>query len=88
LAAADEGGKKAITLTGAPGGIRTHDPWFRRPMLYPLSYGRMYYFEIKFVAYSLHKVIRPFFTNILLTNGFSGEFIILGDESFVKAFAL
>ena len=25
---------------GAPGGIRTHDPRFRRPMLYPLSYGR------------------------------------------------
>src|SRR5262249_49383311 len=26
--------------TGAPGGIRTHDPWLRRPILYPLSYGR------------------------------------------------
>ena len=26
---------------GAPGGIRTHDPRFRRPMLYPLSYGRV-----------------------------------------------
>ena len=25
---------------GTPGGIRTHDPWFRRPVLYPLSYGR------------------------------------------------
>src|SRR5262249_41629271 len=25
---------------GAPGGIRTHDPWLRRPILYPLSYGR------------------------------------------------
>src|SRR5689334_2957385 len=26
---------------GTPGGIRTPDPWFRRPMLYPLSYGRV-----------------------------------------------
>ena len=25
----------------APSGIRTHDPRFRRPMLYPLSYRRM-----------------------------------------------
>ena len=25
---------------GAPGGIRTPDPWFRRPVLYPLSYER------------------------------------------------
>ena len=27
--------------SGTPGGIRTHDPWFRRPVLYPLSYRRM-----------------------------------------------
>ena len=27
-------------VTGAPGRIRTRDPRFRRPMLYPLSYGR------------------------------------------------
>ncbi len=26
---------------GAPGGIRTPDTWFRRPVLYPLSYGRL-----------------------------------------------
>ena len=26
---------------GALGGIRTHDPWFRRPLLYPLSYRRL-----------------------------------------------
>ena len=26
---------------GALGGIRTPDPWFRRPMLYPLSYERL-----------------------------------------------
>ena len=26
---------------GTPGGIRTPDPRFRRPMLYPLSYGRI-----------------------------------------------
>ena len=26
--------------SGTPGGIRTPDPRFRRPMLYPLSYGR------------------------------------------------
>ena len=25
---------------GAPGRIRTCDPWLRRPVLYPLSYGR------------------------------------------------
>ena len=26
---------------GAPGGTRTHDPWLRRPVLYPLSYRRV-----------------------------------------------
>ncbi len=26
--------------SGAPGGTRTHDPWLRRPVLYPLSYRR------------------------------------------------
>ena len=26
---------------GALGGIRTHDPWLRRPILYPLSYERV-----------------------------------------------
>ena len=26
---------------GAPGGTRTHDPWLRRPVLYPLSYRRL-----------------------------------------------
>ena len=26
---------------GAAGGDRTHDPWLRRPILYPLSYSRM-----------------------------------------------
>ena len=25
---------------GALGGIRTHDPWLRKPVLYPLSYKR------------------------------------------------
>ncbi len=25
----------------APGGTRTPNPWFRRPVLYPLSYGRV-----------------------------------------------
>ena len=30
----------AAQSSGPPGGIRTHDPRFRRPMLYPLSYGR------------------------------------------------
>ena len=25
---------------GAPGRNRTYDPWLRRPILYPLSYGR------------------------------------------------
>jgi hypothetical protein len=27
--------------SGALGGIRTHDTWFRRPVLYPLSYERL-----------------------------------------------
>jgi cytochrome c5 len=27
--------------TGAAGGDRTHDPWLRRPILYPLSYSRV-----------------------------------------------
>ena len=26
---------------GAPGRIRTCDPWLRRPVLYPLSHGRV-----------------------------------------------
>ena len=28
------------TLFGTPGGNRTHNPRLRRPVLYPLSYGR------------------------------------------------
>jgi hypothetical protein len=28
---------------GAAGGDRTHDPWLRRPILYPLSYSRTVY---------------------------------------------
>ncbi len=32
--------------TGAPRGIRTHDPRFRRPMLCPLSYRRLFEFAI------------------------------------------
>ena len=27
-------------ILGAAGGDRTHDPWLRRPILYPLSYSR------------------------------------------------
>jgi hypothetical protein len=27
-------------MGGAAGGDRTHDPWLRRPILYPLSYSR------------------------------------------------
>ena len=27
-------------IGGAAGGDRTHDPWLRRPILYPLSYSR------------------------------------------------
>ena len=31
----------AISISdGAAGGDRTHDPWLRRPILYPLSYSR------------------------------------------------
>ena len=33
-------GPVSILWNGTPGGIRTPDPRFRRPMLYPLSYGR------------------------------------------------
>src|SRR3954451_1039002 len=29
------------TRGGAAGGDRTHDPWLRRPILYPLSYSRI-----------------------------------------------
>jgi hypothetical protein len=29
------------TKSGALGGIRTPDTWFRRPVLYPLSYERL-----------------------------------------------
>ena len=29
-----------MILIGAAGGDRTHDPWLRRPILYPLSYSR------------------------------------------------
>ena len=35
--------KRSLTRkarTGAAGGDRTHDPWLRRPILYPLSYSR------------------------------------------------
>jgi hypothetical protein len=28
--------------SGALGGIRTPDTWFRRPVLYPLSYERLF----------------------------------------------
>ena len=28
-------------MFGAAGGDRTHDPWLRRPILYPLSYSRL-----------------------------------------------
>ena len=28
---------------GAAGGDRTHDPWLRRPILYPLSYSRIFH---------------------------------------------
>lgn len=36
-----EGGKdKDKENNGAAGGDRTHDPWLRRPILYPLSYSR------------------------------------------------
>ena len=31
-------------VSGAPRGIRTHDPRFRRPMLCPLSYRRILHF--------------------------------------------
>ncbi|EKD97532.1 MAG: hypothetical protein ACD_23C00879G0003 [uncultured bacterium] len=30
-----------LQMSGAAGGDRTHDPWLRRPILYPLSYSRI-----------------------------------------------
>ena len=30
-----------VGVDGAAGGDRTHDPWLRRPILYPLSYSRI-----------------------------------------------
>ena len=32
---------------GAAGGDRTHDPWLRRPILYPLSYSRASLFLVE-----------------------------------------
>lgn len=32
---------KGFGTDGAAGGDRTHDPWLRRPILYPLSYSRV-----------------------------------------------
>ena len=32
---------KTLDVFGAAGGDRTHDPWLRRPILYPLSYSRV-----------------------------------------------
>ncbi len=32
--------KRNFPESGAAGGDRTHDPWLRRPILYPLSYSR------------------------------------------------
>ena len=32
--------KGGVGWFGAAGGDRTHDPWLRRPILYPLSYSR------------------------------------------------
>ena len=33
-------GETGDCKSGAAGGDRTHDPWLRRPILYPLSYSR------------------------------------------------
>jgi hypothetical protein len=33
--------REELDLSGAAGGDRTHDPWLRRPILYPLSYSRV-----------------------------------------------
>ena len=33
--------KGGASACGAAGGDRTHDPWLRRPILYPLSYSRV-----------------------------------------------
>ena len=34
-------GPDFVLNSGAPGGTRTHNPWVRSPVLYPLSYRRM-----------------------------------------------
>ena len=42
LATLAQGGEKVGKAgSGAAGGDRTHDPWLRRPILYPLSYSRI-----------------------------------------------
>jgi hypothetical protein len=33
--------RPTTAIPGAPGADRTRDPWLRRPVLYPLSYGRL-----------------------------------------------
>ena len=40
------------TDVGAAGGDRTHDPWLRRPILYPLSYSRN-------AGNGLRRILRP-----------------------------
>jgi hypothetical protein len=35
----------SLAVEGTPGGIRTHDPRFRKPVLYPLSYRGKYAFS-------------------------------------------
>ena len=47
---------------GAAGGDRTHDPWLRRPILYPLSYSRMssfYKLELSHAAHGADQIARP-----------------------------
>ncbi len=36
-------GPSFVPRFGAPGGIRTHNPWVRSPVLYPLSYRRRWW---------------------------------------------
>jgi hypothetical protein len=48
------------SLTGAAGGDRTHDPWLRRPILYPLSYSRNAVFSTRriFAQIKITKTLR------------------------------
>ena len=44
---------------GTPGAIRTRDPWLRRPVLYPLSYGRTLFVPLPAAPPAVAPVVIP-----------------------------